>query len=775
MTKKEKLMIKDVSFLQDKSSEKSSQPKSSRLKKKICDPMISVVNEPNFHNKASQNNRENQGSNVASMPDSITAFESNLCLFAERISKIGRKPVLGLDVFDTILIRKIDRPSDVFAVVDNYACSQFSFSDGSYYKLRIRAEREARILMANMGRHEITFDDIANQISNLCDLKRDQIDMLIQCEIEYEKSFVAPRIDVLKVIARNAFRFSAIHLISDTYFSSKTVNEFLELANVRDYLGDFKIHLSSQVDETKHQGNLIPWVLEKEKIGRECFLYVGDNIRSDVINTNKARIRALNVPKTSDFCKAADLYFYEGVRFLRPRFSANAEMRHSNGIAASILQSIISNRSALSREFNPEGRAHLTFSSALATLWCGFVSHIYESVILKDIPHVFFLSRDGHVFHRLWSELYPDRNASYLHVSREVLYKIYFAIDYEKACSYVVQNYSDHSLGESIGRLFDDKKICSRISKDVAAVGYDLDLSVEAQPGSMEYVTAEFKEQLLQQSKSRYQRYLAYLNKTGFLSYSKVAIVDLGWHGSLQKILREMLQHAGHRIELNGYYLGLFEGSPENSYNCYYDGYLCERSQVPSFEKELRESPSLIEILHAAPHGSTQDISSESVPVLRQNDIQEAVLKKVSSIQDEAISIILEQLKPLLHFAGEKSKMLTVSESFAIMSRILINPNKEEVLIASRFSLCPDFGLDKAVSLLSLAGKSASQSHWRAGSQVLKNLELHKKQSIPEWFDEMKYLRANPDVAAAVAEQKFFSGYDHYLRYGKQENRALTS
>jgi hypothetical protein len=42
-------------------------------------------------------------------------------------------------------------------------------------------------------------------------------------------------------------------------------------------------------------------------------------------------------------------------------------------------------------------------------------------------------------------------------------------------------------------------------------------------------------------------------------------------------------------------------------------------------------------------------------------------------------------------------------------------------------------------------------------------------------FDEAAYLQANPDVAQAVQDGHFPSGWDHYLRYGFREQRPGVS
>lgn len=41
----------------------------------------------------------------------------------------------------------------------------------------------------------------------------------------------------------------------------------------------------------------------------------------------------------------------------------------------------------------------------------------------------------------------------------------------------------------------------------------------------------------------------------------------------------------------------------------------------------------------------------------------------------------------------------------------------------------------------------------------------------PAFFNETAYLKNYPDVAASVAAGGFCSGWEHWIRYGAQENR----
>jgi GT2 family glycosyltransferase len=55
--------------------------------------------------------------------------------------------------------------------------------------------------------------------------------------------------------------------------------------------------------------------------------------------------------------------------------------------------------------------------------------------------------------------------------------------------------------------------------------------------------------------------------------------------------------------------------------------------------------------------------------------------------------------------------------------------------------------------------------------QLARDSTTFEPMAIPPDFDETFYLRQYPDVAAAVADGRLSSGYDHYIRYGRREGR----
>jgi glycosyltransferase involved in cell wall biosynthesis len=70
---------------------------------------------------------------------------------------------------------------------------------------------------------------------------------------------------------------------------------------------------------------------------------------------------------------------------------------------------------------------------------------------------------------------------------------------------------------------------------------------------------------------------------------------------------------------------------------------------------------------------------------------------------------------------------------------------------------------------------SSGQQHWlehgRAEGRVFAKSALDASLFPPQW-DELRYLRQNPDVAGAVRAGTFSSGYDHWMKHGANEART---
>ena len=67
-----------------------------------------------------------------------------------------------------------------------------------------------------------------------------------------------------------------------------------------------------------------------------------------------------------------------------------------------------------------------------------------------------------------------------------------------------------------------------------------------------------YKKKLTQKSIVAYKDIVEYFNQEKIFNYKHIGIVDSGWTGSMQRSLRQILEHSGSNIKITGFYFGLF-------------------------------------------------------------------------------------------------------------------------------------------------------------------------------------------------------------------------
>ncbi len=177
--------------------------------------------------------------------------------------------IISFDIFDTILFRKVDKPSDIFTLVAS-TCKVNNFKD-----LRITAEQESRkIKFTNEKTYEVTLDDIYNCNEILLKNK----DLLIQLELNTEKENIYENNIVKDLILSLKKSGKTLICTSDMYLSSRQIKSFFS----PDLLRCFdKFYVSSEQKYSKSNGKLFD-VLENEYPNKKI-LHLGDNFYSDVL------------------------------------------------------------------------------------------------------------------------------------------------------------------------------------------------------------------------------------------------------------------------------------------------------------------------------------------------------------------------------------------------------------------------------------------------------------------------------------------------------------
>ena len=240
----------------------------------------------------------------------------------------------------------------------------------------------------------------------------------------------------------------------------------------------------------------------------------------------------------------------------------------------------------------------------LGPMLLGFSNFLHEEVHQKGIEKIFFLSRDGWIMKKAYEILYPEDKGrtQYLKVSRHAVTipLLADAGNYDEMID-IILDFFYAPVIERIG------EICG-IEKDIFDDELrDLNISGSADIGE---VSADQKEQIYQlvykyrgDFFAEQKKYLEeYLLQKGF--WGKIAVVDIGWNGSIQHSLRKYTDEK--ETYITGFYLGVRSTRTGN----YYEkdvrrGYLFEKDRNDHYREMLRYTAEITDILFVFPMKGT--------------------------------------------------------------------------------------------------------------------------------------------------------------------------
>lgn len=187
--------------------------------------------------------------------------------------RIDKYDVISFDIFDTLLTRLVDFPTDIFDLVGEKT------NNKSFKELRIKAEHEARQKSVN---GEVNLDDIYIFMpSELKELKQIELDTELNC--------AAPILEM-----DNMFRYAIdegkkVFIISDMYLPGNHIRRMLKKCGLP--LDNVKIYISNESGANKITGKLFECAIRDNHINRANMIHFGDSLKADVLGARKAGIK----------------------------------------------------------------------------------------------------------------------------------------------------------------------------------------------------------------------------------------------------------------------------------------------------------------------------------------------------------------------------------------------------------------------------------------------------------------------------------------------------
>ena len=415
----------------------------------------------------------------------------------ELVQKLAKYDVISFDVFDTLILRPIDKPADLFFLLE----SKLQYMN--FRKIREQLEQEVRkIKCRTCGNGEVTLAETWERIEQECGIDR-TMGMELEIQSEITTCFANPYF--LEVVKQLVTMQKAIIITSDMYLPSTVIQMILQQSGYPEFT---EYLVSCELQYSKHDGSMYRYMKQKYGTNKKL-IHVGDNPWAD-IKQGKAQ--------------GIDTYYYPNVHQLGNTYRTQ-DMSHITGsIYRGLVNTYIHNGL---HQYHPAYEFGFIYGGLFVLGYCKWI-HAY--VKPHNVDKILFLARDGDILKKVYEKLYPEERIAYVPWSRLVGMKLtakYYKYEY-------IQRFVTHKVnqGYSIRAIFTTMELEQLLPLYLQQSG-ESDCT-KLTDKNYECV----KTFLLKQWKSVIQQYEEEI-RYGKVYYQqvlehckKVVAVDVGWAGS---------------------------------------------------------------------------------------------------------------------------------------------------------------------------------------------------------------------------------------------------
>ncbi len=455
---------------------------------------------------------------------------------------------LSLDVFGTILPRFCARPVDVFPHVGRLLRDRgllvAAITPAEFAELREEAERLAREARGSeSGGFEVTLEEIYQRLRSAGVMAGDDPNRWAAAELEAEKRFCFANPLVLDLIRHTLAAGQQVAFVSDTYLSRRQLAELLKHHGVP--CEEARVFVSSEYRVGKAGGRLFKHVLEDLSLAPEQVVHAGDNYCSDVQGATAAGMRAAHYFEVDDHTGE--------VAALEAEAPGG---RHELG-------ALLALRSLAQRQCLKVGRDQSDFfrhgAFVLGPVLSAFVVWSARRFAVRGVRHVLALMREG----TLLGEMLRDAadvvgvnlQVAPCYVSRQsTALPMIFKLDQK-----LLEGLWWRKEPPTLARLAAGFRLSA---DDVARIGLPLDEPLGDEEDRLRvidaFLTAPLRQRVEYEASKARDRLFGYLQTLVPMDGGEpVGILDLGWNGTIQRNLQQVLELSGFDLPLTGCYLGL--------------------------------------------------------------------------------------------------------------------------------------------------------------------------------------------------------------------------
>lgn len=415
--------------------------------------------------------------------------------------------VISFDIFDTLILRPFAKPVDIFMIVGK-RLNKIEFT-----RIRIDAEKRAReMAMIKNGNTEVTIDDIYTIIEERTGIPK-EIGIKTELETEMDYCFANPYMKRIYDLVKEQNK--KIIIASDMYIPKEMMEKLLDKAGFDGYE---KLYVSCDYNCSKRSGKLYEYILNDYQ--EKKLVHIGDNRISDIKSANEAGI---------------ETRYYKNCHEIGNQFRADGMSELVGSAYAGIVNTHLHNGN---KTYSPYYEYGFIYGGLYIL---GFCNWMYKKAKAEGIDKIFFLSRDGDIYQKVFNQTFADVQNEYFWWSRIANIKYTVRKNREDFLRRVIHYRSKETLKITISSLLDSLSLT-----DLKSVLPKYNLNENELITSNNSICLEnlFIEnwslicQILDHEKNEVESYIR--QKVG--ASKKIAFVDVGWMGSSAQGLKYLIQ-----------------------------------------------------------------------------------------------------------------------------------------------------------------------------------------------------------------------------------------
>lgn len=475
---------------------------------------------------------------------------------SELLQLIEQVDVVSFDFFDTLFVRNVAEPANVFEILE------LRSGEKDIISLRNRALRELD------GYY--TFDQLYEKMREISKFTLKRIEQIKELEVEIEKELLSPRDEIFELFQILQDK-KEVYIVSEMYLPKEFYISVLELYGIKIPKG--RILISNECRASKADGTLYEKLKECNK--NKVILHIGDNKKLDVDVPQQYGIKTYHIPSVWELCSKSSI----------GDVNSYVTDLYSSSILGLQLKRMFSNpyryKGVVEISTNEE-MGYFIYGPVMLT----FLFWLHTRIKKDNIKKLIFLARDGFFLeknYRLLCQLLGEEvSIEYLGISRKL--SIMASLTNNKELiDYINMPY----VGSTIERIEDRLGFIQERKEPIK---------------SIEDYIQESKDVIWSNLDRIRSNYIAYLKK--FQLDNDCAIVDLGTEGTCQRYLNKLLN-----LRMSGYYFR--SNLSKDNHNLQF------QKMTPCFQKKEDERAEksyiskkilFIEAFLTAPYGMIKEI-----------------------------------------------------------------------------------------------------------------------------------------------------------------------